>query len=69
MPPEHGNLLVDGDDSRHSSTRAALIYQHSSSERQHALADTPGALVAAKLKSKNNSSRPSGTEVARNAAK
>jgi len=48
----------------HSSTRAALIYQHSSTERQRALADTVGALVIAKLGSEHDSSQPSGTEVA-----
>ena len=51
----------------HSSTRAALIYQHSSTERQRALADTLGALVIAKLGSEHDSSQPSGTEVARGA--
>jgi hypothetical protein len=49
----------------HSSTRAALIYQHSSSERQRALADTVGALVAAKIEFGQDSSRRSGTQVAR----
>jgi integrase len=39
----------------HSSMRAALIYQHSSSERQRALADTVGALVAAKIESEQDS--------------
>jgi integrase len=52
----------------HSSTRAALIYQHSSIERQHALADALGALVAAKLGSEYDGSQSSGTEVARDAA-
>jgi integrase len=33
----------------HSSTRAAMIYLHSTNERQRALADTLGALVATKL--------------------
>jgi hypothetical protein len=49
----------------HSSTRAALIYQHSSTERQRALADTLGALVIAKLGSGHDTAQPSGTEVAR----
>ena len=35
----------------HSSTRAAMIYLHSTSERQRALADTLSALIATKLKS------------------
>ena len=42
----------------HSSTRAALIYQHSSTERQRALADTLGALVIAKLGSGHDASQP-----------
>jgi len=49
----------------HSSTRAALIYQHSSAERQRALADTLGALVATKLKPEGTGSELSGTYVAR----
>ena len=48
----------------HSSTRAALIYLHSTSERQRVLADTLGALVATKLKPERADSKTSGTEVA-----
>jgi integrase len=48
----------------HSSTRAALIYQHSSDERQRKLADAVGdAARAALLKT----ATPSGTHVAREA--
>jgi integrase len=49
----------------HSSPRAALIYLHSTSERQRVLADTLGALVATKLRSEGSSPAASGTEVAR----
>ena len=52
----------------HSSTRAAMIYLHSTSERQRALADTLGALVATKLKSERADSKASGTDVARHGA-
>jgi len=52
----------------HRSTRAAMIYLHSTSERQRALADTLGALVATKLKSERADSKASGTEVARHGA-
>jgi integrase len=52
----------------HRSTRAAMIYLHSTSERQRALADTLGALVATKLKSGRADSKASGTEVARHGA-
>ncbi len=51
----------------HSSSRAALIYQHSSTERERPLADPLGALVAAKLKSDRNDSQQSGTDVAHDA--
>jgi hypothetical protein len=48
----------------HSSTRAALIYQHSSVERQRALADAVGALMTAKLSGGDPQASQSGTEVA-----
>ena len=46
----------------HSSTRAALIYQHSSDERQRKLADAVGEAARAALL---NTTTPSGTHVAR----
>jgi integrase len=46
----------------HSSTRAALIYQHSSDERQRALADEVGERAPAALRTMSTAS---GTEVAR----
>jgi integrase len=52
----------------HSSTRAAMIYLHSTTERQRALADTLSALVATKLKAERTNSQSSGTEVARHGA-
>jgi integrase len=52
----------------HSSTRAAMIYLHSTSERQRALADTLSALVATKLKSERACTKASGTGVARHGA-
>jgi len=45
----------------HSSTRAALIYQHSSDERQRKLADAVGEAARAAL----NTAISSGTHVAR----
>jgi integrase len=52
----------------HDSERAALIYLHSSAERQRTLADAVGSAARAELaKSQNRkSSRPSGTRMARN---
>ena len=41
----------------HSSTRAAMIYLHSTAERQRALADTLGALVATRLKAERTDSQ------------
>jgi integrase len=52
----------------HSSTRAAMIYLHSTSERQRALADTLSAFVATKLKSERAYTKASGTGVARHGA-
>lgn len=54
----------------HSSTRAALIYLHSTGDRQRALADALGELAQAELdKGKNKATRSprrrSGTNVAR----
>lgn len=46
----------------HSSTRAALIYLHSSDERQRKLADAVGLAALAAL---GKTSSASGTEVAR----
>jgi integrase len=46
------------------SERAALIYLHSSAERQRALADEVGKMAAAKL-AKSKAAKPSGTRVAR----
>ena len=48
----------------HSSTRAALIYQRSSDERQRKLADAVGEAARAALL---NTTTPSGTHVARDA--
>ena len=48
----------------HSSTRAALIYQHSSDERQRKLADAVGEAARAALL---NITTPSRTHVARDA--
>ena len=52
----------------HDSERAALIYLHSSRERQRALADAVGESARAKLaKSKKaKTTKSSGTRVARN---
>jgi hypothetical protein len=46
----------------HSSTRAALIYLHSSDERQRKLADAVGERARAAL---GKTGKASGTEVAR----
>jgi integrase len=51
----------------HSSTRAALIYLHSTGERQRTLADTLGKLAQAELKkakATTHKSSQSGTDVA-----
>jgi hypothetical protein len=48
----------------HSSTRAALIYQHSSDERQRVLADAVGDAARAVLL---KTTAASGTHVAREA--
>ena len=52
----------------HDSERAALIYLHSSAERQRALADAVGETARAELaKSKpRKAAKPSGTRRARN---
>jgi integrase len=52
----------------HDSERGAMIYLHSSRERQRALADAVGKAARAELaKSKpHNQSKPSGTQRARN---
>ena len=52
----------------HSSTRAALVYLHSTSERQHVIADALGKAAKATLrksKKANADTEPSGTKVAR----
>ena len=49
----------------HSSTRAALIYQHSSDERQRKLADAIGEAARAAL---SKTATVSGTHVAREAS-
>ena len=49
----------------HSSTRAALIYQHSSSERQRTLADAVGEAARAALEKARQPGEASGTGVAR----
>jgi hypothetical protein len=52
----------------HDSERAALIYLHSSGERQRALADAVGDAARAKLakSKKGTAAKPSGTQRARN---
>lgn len=52
----------------HASTRAALIYLHSTSERQRKIADEVGKLARAELRKANQQDQPteaSGTKVAR----
>ena len=51
----------------HDSERAALVYLHSTAERQRALADIVGETARAELaKSKPKKTKPSGTRTARN---
>ena len=52
----------------HDSERAALIYQHSTAERQRALADAVGDAARAELarSKKGRAAKPSGTRRARN---
>ena len=52
----------------HDNERAALIYLHSSAERQRALADAVGATARAELAKsrKRKTAKPSGTRMARN---
>jgi hypothetical protein len=45
----------------HSSTRAALIYLHSTDERQREIADALGDLAAGELKRKSRRARGTGT--------
>jgi hypothetical protein len=54
----------------HASTRAALIYLHSTSERQHILADAAVKLVRAQMRQvrKPADDGASGTKVARQPA-
>jgi hypothetical protein len=49
----------------HSSTRAALIYLHSSSERQRTLAEAVGKTARAALRKAEKARKASGTKVAR----
>jgi len=52
----------------HTSTRAALIYLHSTSERQHTLADAVGKLARAQMRQVRkpaDGGDVSGTKVAR----
>ncbi len=49
----------------HSSTRAALIYQHSSIERQRTLANAVGEAARAALQKTRQPGKASGTGVAR----
>jgi hypothetical protein len=49
----------------HSSTRAALIYLHSSSERQRMLADAVGKTARTALRKADGAKKASGTELAR----
>jgi hypothetical protein len=52
----------------HSSTRAALVYLHSTDERQRKLADAVGKQARAELRKARKpraAARPSGTDVAR----
>jgi hypothetical protein len=52
----------------HSSTRAALIYLHATSERQHTLADAVSTLARTALRKtgkRPGRTRASGTKVAR----
>ena len=51
----------------HDSERAALIYLHSSDERQRALADAVGKAARAELAQSKNATKPgrSGTRTAR----
>ena len=52
----------------HSSTKAALVYLHSTSERQRTLADAVGRLARAELrkaKKAEGDDKASGTKVAR----
>jgi len=52
----------------HDSERAALIYLHSSRERQRTLADAVGEAARAELANskKRKTAKPSGTRMARN---
>lgn len=49
----------------HSSTRAALIYLHSSNERQRMLADAVGKTARTALRKADGAKKASGTELAR----
>ncbi|HEY0935564.1 MAG TPA: tyrosine-type recombinase/integrase, partial [Trebonia sp.] len=59
----------------HSSTRAALVYLHSTSDRQRTIADAVGTAAKAALrqaktpKAPKDGAKPSGTQVARRPGK
>lgn len=62
---EGANLRELMDRMGHSSTRAALIYLHSSNERQRMLADAVGKTARTALGKADGAKKASGTEVAR----
>ena len=62
---EGANLRELMDRMGHSSTRAALIYLHSSNERQRMLADAVGKTARTALRKADGAKKASGTEVAR----
>ena len=62
---EGANLRELMDRMGHSSTRAALIYLHSSNERQRMLADAVGKTARTALRRADGAKKASGTEVAR----
>ena len=60
---EGANLRDLMDRIRHSTTRAAMAYQHGSDERQQAIADALSSRAAAEMG--RSATRPSGTQRAR----
>ena len=62
---EGANLRELMDRMGHSSTRAALIYLHSSNERQRMLADAVGKTARTALRRADGAKKASGTQVAR----
>ena len=65
LTDEGANLRELMDRMGHSSTRAALIYLHSSNERQRMLADAVGKTARTALRRADGAKKASGTEVAR----